>query len=94
MEKKINTDDLNLGRYAGELAKEVAPIYEFLEWEWNCEGVPDEYMIFDALVDRYNQLGEKVKACSSGGLTAEIVEDDGHKMVRLSFSIERMFDLT
>lgn len=96
MEKKINTNDLNLGRYASELAKEVAPIYELLQWGWYGDGIPDEEMIYEAIIDRYEGLVGKCILCSSGGLTAEIIQDEEYpdcKYIRLSFSIEKTFDL-
>lgn len=91
MEKKINTER-ELGRAAAELAEEVAPIYELLKWEWQSEGVPDKYQIFDKIIELYDDLDEhKTSYVSSGGLTASIEQDEEKEYVKLSFSIEKIF---
>lgn len=69
----------------GSLALRVAPIYEFLEWEWEIkEGkrveryIPEYGDITTTLWRLYHLLGGEFDciSCSSGGLFCRIENDD------------------
>lgn len=76
---------------ARELAKEVAPIYKFLKWNWYDEGIPTEESIYNVFMELFEQLVEDdAEWIKSGGLVVSCREDEeGKPIYTLSFEVER-----
>ena len=81
---------IRIGAAAGNLSREVAPIYELLNWEWGTDGVPNEEEIFEHIVERLNDFDiEKNKSSECGGIIIEVEDDGDNKNLKISFSLDK-----
>lgn len=88
----ITEKDLNLVKgiiYAKAyyFAVEIAPLYEFLDWEWGYPNpkVPGVEEIFEALIRMIKDLSKKVSTVSTGGLQVKYFWNEDEYMTKISF---------
>lgn len=88
-------NDNDIDKAMRELAKEVAPIYVFLNWTWwPLERVPTEEEIYKKIARLYKNLKRRpfkdVVSISTGGLTVHRYKDELKEIhYQFSFGIER-----
>lgn len=74
-----------IGRAAALLANRVAPVYEFLNWQWVGTGIPDEYQIYEEILRLVDSLEmNEADETSCGGI---IIRKDNDGNIQMSFEI-------
>ena len=69
-------------------------IMEFLNWEWNDEGVPDIYSLRTSARKHLKTAAEINGSSSSGGLTANYTEHKTWVRLELYFGLDSINDGT